>query len=103
MWKDVEVINRKFNQWVNYKDTPLSISDNCYRMKMKESDWILLSLFLSEEANVEQIDAVLEWRRASSMNELVFEEAKQIMKRHNPVPVFDSHKAFKKLEKKLHR
>ena len=71
-------------------------------MKMKERDWILLSLFLNDEANKEQIEMVVKWRHSSFENYAIFQDVDKIKKCKPPVPVFDSKKAFRKLDKKIH-
>jgi hypothetical protein len=71
---------------------------------MTETDWNLLSLYMSGEANEEQELQVLRWRNATLENSTVFEDARRIFCYNNmSAPFFDSKPAFQKLSITLNK
>jgi ferric-dicitrate binding protein FerR (iron transport regulator) len=70
---------------------------------MTENTWILLSLFLTNQADDDQTTQVLEWRAASPENQTAFEQIQRVMCQRSIMPTFSSEEAFKKLDKKIAR
>jgi ferric-dicitrate binding protein FerR (iron transport regulator) len=66
-----------------------------------ESNWVLLSLYLTNQADDEQTLEVLEWCTASPKNQVIFEQAQRILQSQKIEVSFNSEDAFKKLNKKI--
>jgi ferric-dicitrate binding protein FerR (iron transport regulator) len=66
-----------------------------------ENNWVLLSLYLTNQANDEQTLQVLEWCTASPENQLIFEQAQRVLQSQKIEISFNSQDAFKKLNKKI--
>jgi hypothetical protein len=62
--------------------------------------WVLLSLYLTNQATEEQARVVLDWIDQSYENRSTMEQAQMIIQKL-PSPQFDSITAFKKLDKKI--
>ena len=70
---------------------------------MTENTWILLSLFLTNQADDNQTIEDLEWRAASPENQAAFEQLQRILHQKRTKFTFNSEDAFKKLDKKIAR
>ncbi len=70
---------------------------------MTENTWILLSLYLTNQADDDQTLEVLEWRGTSPENQAVFEQMQRVLYQKRIRSTFNSEEAFKKLDKKIGR
>ncbi len=70
---------------------------------MTENTWILLSLYLTNQADDDQTLEVLEWRGTSPENQAVFEQMQRVLHQKRIRSTFNSEEAFKKLDKKIGR
>ena len=70
---------------------------------MTENTWILLSLYLTNQADDDQTLEVLEWRGTSPGNQAVFEQMQRVLHQKRIRSTFNSEEAFKKLDKKIGR
>ncbi len=70
---------------------------------MTENTWILLSLYLTNQADDNQIQEVLEWRENSTENQAIFEQMQQVLHQKRSKSTFNCNDAFKKLDKKIAR
>ena len=70
---------------------------------MTENTWILLSLYLTNQADDNQTLEVLEWRENSPENQAIFEQMQRVLHQKRNKATFNSEEAFKKLDKKIGR
>lgn len=70
---------------------------------MTENTWILLSLYLTNQADDDQTLEVLEWRGNSPENQAIFEQMQRVLHQKRTKLTFNSEEAFKKLDKKIAR